>query len=116
MACDTSLSISCVKGYLDWLAHAEEVDPVNFRKQVSVAEVEEEEAKEKGCFGRMMEKIDAVNRRVRPRCRRAVKSQAMFWVIVTLGKFHNNHQQISVFINFSQNFVLRVRKLSCLFS
>ena len=72
-----------MKGYLDWLAHAEEVDPHSFRKQVSVVEVEEE-VKEKGCCGRFLENIDIINRKVRPKCRRAVKSQAMFWVIVTL--------------------------------
>ena len=89
-----------MKGYLDWLAHAEEVDPHSFRsvqsralpflshsgyfrKQVSVVEVEEE-VKEKGCCGRFLENIDLINRKVRPKCRRAVKSQAMFWIIVTL--------------------------------
>merc|ERR1719228_218655 len=72
-----------MKGYLDWLAHAEEVEPAMFRKQISVAEVEEENI-EKGCVGRFMDRIDVFNRKVRPKCRRAVKSQAMFWVIVTL--------------------------------
>ena len=44
----------------------------------------EEQVKEKGCVGRFLEKIDIINRKIRPKCRRAVKSQAMFWVIVTL--------------------------------
>ena len=72
-----------MKGYLDWLAHAEDVDPTLYKRQETVEEVVEEE-KEKGCIGRFMERIDIINRKVRPRCRRAVKSQAMFWVIVTL--------------------------------
>ena len=44
----------------------------------------EEEVKEKGCCGRLLENIDLINRKIRPKCRRAVKSQAMFWVVVTL--------------------------------
>ena len=72
-----------MKGYLDWLAHAEDVDPGMYRKQETVNE-EDQEEKEKGCLGRFMEKIDTINRRVRPKCRRAVKSQAMFWVVVIL--------------------------------
>ena len=72
-----------MKGYLDWLAHAEEVEPSMYKRQETVIDVEEQE-QEKGCFGRMMERVDNFNRRVRPKCRRAVKSQAMFWVVVTL--------------------------------
>ena len=59
------------------------IDSEYYRKQVSVVEVEEQ-VKEKGCLGRFIERIDIINRKVRPKCRRAVKSQAMFWVIVTL--------------------------------
>ena len=72
-----------MKGYLDWLAHAEEVEPSLFKRQETVIDVEEQEL-EKGCCGRLMERVDNFNRRVRPKCRRAVKSQAMFWVVVTL--------------------------------
>ena len=72
-----------MKGYLDWLAHAEEVDPGMYRRQEVVTDVEEEQL-EKGCIGRLLDRVENFNRKVRPKCRRAVKSQAMFWVIVTL--------------------------------
>ena len=54
-----------------------------YRRLEVVAEVDET-AKEKGCFGKFMDKLDTINRRIKPKCRRAVKSQAMFWIIVTL--------------------------------
>ena len=69
------------------------------RRQEEVVEVQEDQL-EKTCLGKFMEKLDHFNRspllvtllselistlrRVRPKCRRAVKSQAMFWVVVTL--------------------------------
>ena len=67
-----------MEGYMEWLTTAEDMDPINYKKDVEEdtggkkVSVTDEEAS-----GASFRKF---NRKLRRRCRKACKHQVMFWV------------------------------------
>ncbi|XP_055631874.1 muscle calcium channel subunit alpha-1 isoform X2 [Toxorhynchites rutilus septentrionalis] len=86
-----------LRGYLDWITQAEDIDPENDANEVQEGKVmainendssdhmgEEGEIQQEMWFSRKRKSIDRVNRRLRRACRKAVKSQAFYWLIIVL--------------------------------
>jgi len=91
-----------LRGYLEWITHAEDLDPEDHGENSSVtakinAVTEEqnggrrehggadmERGEEDTWWQRRKKQIERWNRKSRRNCRRAVKSQAMFWFIIIL--------------------------------
>merc|ERR1719232_888926 len=91
-----------LRGYLEWITHAEDLDPEDHGENSSVtakinAVTEEqnggrrehggadmERGEEDTWWQRRKKQIERWNRKSRHNCRRAVKSQAMFWFIIIL--------------------------------
>lgn len=86
-----------LRGYLDWITQAEDIDPENEAniiqegKATAISEIdssdplgEESEIVQESWFTRKKKNIDRVNRRLRRACRKAVKSQAFYWLIIVL--------------------------------
>uniref|UniRef100_A0A182YN24 Voltage-dependent L-type calcium channel subunit alpha n=1 Tax=Anopheles stephensi TaxID=30069 RepID=A0A182YN24_ANOST len=86
-----------LRGYLDWITQAEDIDPDNDAsgmpegKMKNTIELdssdnvgEDGEVQHESWFARKRKSIDRVNRRLRRACRKAVKSQAFYWLIIIL--------------------------------
>ncbi|XP_063698598.1 muscle calcium channel subunit alpha-1 [Culicoides brevitarsis] len=86
-----------LRGYLDWITQAEVIEPENEnpvmqdgnKKQVNELDSseqigEETETVQESWFARKKKDMDRLNRRMRRGCRRAVKSQAFYWLIIVL--------------------------------
>uniref|UniRef100_A0A336M534 Voltage-dependent L-type calcium channel subunit alpha n=1 Tax=Culicoides sonorensis TaxID=179676 RepID=A0A336M534_CULSO len=86
-----------LRGYLDWITQAEVIEPENENpvvqdgkpKQVNELDSseqigEETEVTQESWFARKKKDLDRINRRMRRGCRRAVKSQAFYWLIIVL--------------------------------
>ncbi|XP_053684165.1 muscle calcium channel subunit alpha-1 isoform X3 [Sabethes cyaneus] len=86
-----------LRGYLDWITQAEDIDPENEAntvqegKVLAISEIdssdplgEESEVVQESWFTRKRKNIDRINRRLRRACRKAVKSQAFYWLIIVL--------------------------------
>ncbi|XP_058829321.1 muscle calcium channel subunit alpha-1 isoform X2 [Topomyia yanbarensis] len=86
-----------LRGYLDWITQAEDIDPENEAnviqegKTMTAHEIdcsdhlgEEGEIQQESWFARKRKYIDRFNRRLRRACRKAVKSQAFYWLIIVL--------------------------------
>ncbi|XP_072155545.1 muscle calcium channel subunit alpha-1 isoform X4 [Bemisia tabaci] len=87
-----------LKGYLDWITQAEDIEPEaedknhtqdNKNKSSSKTEsadrLEGDEGEVQESWWRKKKKdFDRVNRRARRACRKAVKSQAFYWLIIIL--------------------------------
>ncbi|XP_055598215.1 muscle calcium channel subunit alpha-1 isoform X2 [Uranotaenia lowii] len=86
-----------LRGYLDWITQAEDIDPENEAnlaqegKSITANEIdlseqlgEEGEIQQESWLARKRKSIDRVNRRLRRACRKAVKSQAFYWLIIIL--------------------------------
>jgi len=88
-----------LRGYLEWITHAEDLEPEealgdnsssNTAKASAVKEengkrdVVEVDPSAETCWQRATKIIERWNRKSRRNCRRAVKSQAMFWFIIIL--------------------------------
>lgn len=84
-----------LRGYLDWITQAEDIDPENensnqngkgkLNDMDSTDQLGEEgEMHQESWFLKKKKDIDRVNRRLRRGCRRAVKSQAFYWLIIIL--------------------------------
>ncbi|EAT36648.1 AAEL011280-PA, partial [Aedes aegypti] len=86
-----------LRGYLDWITQAEDIDPENEAnvvqegKTMTANEIdssdhmgEEGEIQQESWLARKRKNIDRVNRRLRRACRKAVKSQAFYWLIIVL--------------------------------
>ncbi|XP_049533955.1 muscle calcium channel subunit alpha-1-like isoform X5 [Anopheles darlingi] len=86
-----------LRGYLDWITQAEDIDPDNEASGNQEGKVkntieldssdnlgEDGEVQQVSWFSRKRKSIDRVNRRLRRACRKAVKSQAFYWLIIIL--------------------------------
>ncbi|CAD5219442.1 unnamed protein product [Bursaphelenchus okinawaensis] len=87
-----------LKGYLDWITQAEDIEPVNDDDQVEdeqqqfqlngeeIDEEGEERADEKKppICGAQIRTFQRFNRRCRRGCRRLVKSQGFYWLVIVL--------------------------------
>ncbi|KAK5966933.1 Voltage-dependent L-type calcium channel subunit alpha, partial [Trichostrongylus colubriformis] len=84
-----------LKGYLDWITQAEDIDPVNDEQeeepQATAAgeEVDEEgedrtEESRPSKWRNRMKRFEKTNRRCRRACRRLVKSQTFYWLVILL--------------------------------
>lgn len=85
-----------LRGYLDWITQAEDIDPENEAKIVQEGKTimneidssdnlgEDGEIQQELWFTKKRKSMDRVNRRLRRACRKAVKSQAFYWLIIVL--------------------------------
>lgn len=80
-----------LRGYLDWITQAEDIEPegeINQDKTKLVnqdlLEGEEGEVQQESWWSKKRKDWDRVNRRLRRSCRKAVKSQAFYWLIIVL--------------------------------
>lgn len=88
-----------LKGYLDWITQAEDIEPegedqINHdakakppNEMESTDKLGEEMEAQQGSWSWLKKKkkgFERVNRRMRRACRKAVKSQAFYWLIIVL--------------------------------
>ncbi|KAK9884321.1 hypothetical protein WA026_005271 [Henosepilachna vigintioctopunctata] len=86
-----------LRGYLDWITQAEDIEPegeaVKSTQDVknivrneleSTDRLGEEELQKESCFRKFKKNFDRFNRKSRRCCRKAVKSQAFYWLIIIL--------------------------------
>ncbi|KAK6018712.1 transporter, cation channel family protein, partial [Ostertagia ostertagi] len=84
-----------LKGYLDWITQAEDIDPVNDEQEeepqaTATGEEVDEEGEERTEDSRpskwrsRMKRFEKTNRRCRRACRRLVKSQTFYWLVILL--------------------------------
>lgn len=80
--------------YLDWITQAEDIDPENENSNMpdkATNELDstdhlgdEGEIHQESWTSKKKKDFDRINRRMRRGCRRAVKSQAFYWLIIVL--------------------------------
>ncbi|GAB6020081.1 Voltage-dependent calcium channel type D subunit alpha-1 [Chamberlinius hualienensis] len=87
-----------LRGYLDWITQAEDIEPEgdklgDNRHLKAISEAESSEKNEEMGSGENIQQswwtqkkrnFDRINRRCRRACRKAVKSQAFYWLIIVL--------------------------------
>ncbi|XP_071054916.1 muscle calcium channel subunit alpha-1 [Onthophagus taurus] len=86
-----------LRGYLDWITQAEDIEPegedqVNQETKVKAPNEmestdqlgEETEIQQESWFKKRKKDFDRINRRMRRGCRKAVKSQVFYWLIIIL--------------------------------
>ena len=84
-----------LRGYLDWITQAEDIEPENEGQQIadkqkaasdmdSTDHLGDEEQHQESWSARKKKDLDRINRRLRRACRKAVKSQAFYWLIIVL--------------------------------
>ncbi|GFG39870.1 hypothetical protein Cfor_08850, partial [Coptotermes formosanus] len=88
-----------LKGYLDWITQAEDIEPegedrarnqdgkakmASETESADRAEGEEGEVEQESWWRKKKKDFDRNNRRMRRACRKAVKSQAFYWLIIVL--------------------------------
>ncbi|XP_026471734.1 muscle calcium channel subunit alpha-1 [Ctenocephalides felis] len=86
-----------LRGYLDWITQAEDIEPegedqvMQDGKGKMVNEMdssdqlgEEGEIQQESWYKQKKKSMDRINRRMRRGCRKAVKSQAFYWLIIVL--------------------------------
>uniref|UniRef100_A0A1Y1M5C5 Voltage-dependent L-type calcium channel subunit alpha n=2 Tax=Photinus pyralis TaxID=7054 RepID=A0A1Y1M5C5_PHOPY len=86
-----------LKGYLDWITQAEDIEPeredqinqdikvkVNNEMESTDQLGEEVEVQQESRFRKRKKDFERINRRMRRACRKAVKSQAFYWLIIVL--------------------------------
>uniref|UniRef100_F1KQB4 Voltage-dependent L-type calcium channel subunit alpha n=2 Tax=Ascaris TaxID=6251 RepID=F1KQB4_ASCSU len=83
-----------LKGYLDWINQAEDIEPVNDDEQEDEQQFTGEEMDEEGedktddskpsWFSKRLRRLQKFNRRCRRGCRRLVKSQTFYWLVIIL--------------------------------
>jgi len=87
-----------LRGYLEWITHAEDLDPeeANSDNSTGAAKISESKEQKNGkrdaaelegpesWWVKRKKQFERWNRKSRRNCRRAVKSQAMFWFIIIL--------------------------------
>ncbi|CAJ0587570.1 unnamed protein product, partial [Mesorhabditis spiculigera] len=86
-----------LKGYLDWITQAEDIDPVNEQEEEE-QQHNPEEADEEGeerpeevrpsWIRTKLKRFEKWNRRSRRACRRLVKSQTFYWLVIILVFFN----------------------------
>nr|CAD7568445.1 unnamed protein product [Timema californicum] len=92
-----------LRGYLDWITQAEDIEPegedrarnqdgkskvTSETESADRAEGEEGEIRQESWWRKKKKDFDRVNRRMRRACRKAVKSQAFYWLIILLVFFN----------------------------
>ncbi|XP_078040970.1 ca[2+]-channel protein alpha[[1]] subunit D isoform X2 [Augochlora pura] len=87
-----------LRGYLDWITQAEDIEPVtdepkmqdgeskqqNEMESTDQLEGDDKEVKQDSVWKNKKRDFDKVNRRMRRACRKAVKSQVFYWLIIVL--------------------------------
>ncbi|XP_059469831.1 muscle calcium channel subunit alpha-1 isoform X4 [Neocloeon triangulifer] len=80
-----------LKGYLEWITQAEDIDAegadkAKFANETGDAENEENEGEvqQESWWAKKKRGLDKANRRLRRKCRVAVKSQTFYWLIIIL--------------------------------
>ncbi|XP_076620083.1 LOW QUALITY PROTEIN: ca[2+]-channel protein alpha[[1]] subunit D [Colletes latitarsis] len=87
-----------LRGYLDWITQAEDIEPEtdepkmqdgkskqqNEMESTDQLEGDEEGVQQESVWRRKKRDFDRVNRRMRRACRKAVKSQVFYWLIIVL--------------------------------
>lgn len=86
-----------LRGYLDWITQAEDIDPENENSNMADGKGkanndmdstdqlgDENEMHQESWSSKKKKAMDRANRRMRRGCRRAVKSQAFYWLIILL--------------------------------
>nr|CAH7712634.1 unnamed protein product [Callosobruchus chinensis] len=85
-----------LRGYLDWITQAEDIEPegedrqnqdnrnVQQNEMESTDHIGEEEVQQESWFKKKKKDFERVNRRMRRACRKAVKSQTFYWLIIVL--------------------------------
>ncbi|XP_049844102.1 muscle calcium channel subunit alpha-1-like isoform X6 [Schistocerca gregaria] len=86
-----------LRGYLDWITQAEDIEPEgedhprnqdvktqNEMETADRAEGDELEVEQESWWRKKKKDFDRQNRRLRRACRKAVKSQAFYWLIIML--------------------------------
>lgn len=84
-----------LRGYLDWITQAEDIEPENENSNNQDGKIQndmdstdqlgdESEMHQESWSTKKKKDLDRVNRRLRRGCRRAVKSQAFYWLIIVL--------------------------------
>ncbi|VDN55695.1 unnamed protein product [Dracunculus medinensis] len=83
-----------LKGYLDWINQAEDIEPVNDDEQEDEQQFNGEEMDDEGeekaedsrmsWWNKKFKRLQKFNRRCRRGCRRLVKSQTFYWLVIIL--------------------------------
>ncbi|XP_026668922.1 muscle calcium channel subunit alpha-1 isoform X2 [Ceratina calcarata] len=87
-----------LRGYLDWITQAEDIEPETDERRMQDGEAnqqnemestgqlegDEEGVEQESVWKRKRRDFDRVNRRMRRACRKAVKSQVFYWLIIVL--------------------------------
>lgn len=86
-----------LRGYLDWITQAEDIEPENENSNMTDGKGkatndmdstdqlgDEGEIHQESWMTKKKKDMDRINRRLRRGCRRAVKSQAFYWLIILL--------------------------------
>lgn len=82
-----------LRGYLDWITQAEDIEPEGDEQNADGkaketdpidALGEEGEVQQESWFKKRKKSLERINRRMRRACRKAVKSQAFYWLIIVL--------------------------------
>ncbi|XP_030756415.1 muscle calcium channel subunit alpha-1 isoform X1 [Sitophilus oryzae] len=109
-----------LRGYLDWITQAEDIEPEGEDQQnqdqrnaisneMASTDQLEEEVQQDSCFTKKKKDFDRVNRRMRRACRKAVKSQAFYWLIIVLvflntGVLATEHYQQPIWLDHFQEY------------
>lgn len=85
------------KGYIDWITQAEDIElegedqinqdtktKINTEMESTDQLGEEVEVQKESRFRKRKKDFERINRRMRRACRKAVKSQAFYWLIIVL--------------------------------
>ncbi|RZC33742.1 muscle calcium channel subunit alpha-1-like, partial [Asbolus verrucosus] len=85
-----------LRGYLDWITQAEDIEPEGedqsnqdarnnpTNEMESTDQLGEEEIQQESWFKKRKKDFERINRRMRRSCRKAVKSQTFYWLIIVL--------------------------------
>ncbi|GLV39288.1 Ca[2+]-channel protein alpha[[1]] subunit D [Carabus blaptoides fortunei] len=111
-----------LRGYLDWITQAEDIEPegddqitqdgkgkVNNEMESIDQLGEEGEIQQESWFKKKKKSLERINRRMRRACRKAVKSQAFYWLIIVLvflntGVLATEHYEQPVWLDDFQEF------------
>lgn len=109
-----------LRGYLDWITQAEDIEPEAEGNQLQDGKTkapndmdstdqlgEEIEILQESWFRKKKKNFDKHNRRLRRSCRKAVKSQAFYWLIIVLvflntGVLATEHYRQATWLDFFQ--------------
>lgn len=112
-----------MRGYLDWITQAEDIEPENEgplmgqdgqKKPSNDMDSSDQlgddnEIQQESWTTRKKKDLDRLNRRLRRACRKAVKSQAFYWLIIVLvflntGVLATEHYQQPPWLDHFQGF------------